>query len=61
MYVSFIKSPSCLSLQLISNDTSRALESLMEDTMLFYNSIEGEKLVLKSVPVVGEVRVALPV
>lgn len=54
VYVSHVKTPSCLSLQLIGESTSKALESLQEDLTFFYKSLRGNEYVLKN-PSVGEV------
>lgn len=57
VYVSHMKTPSCLSLQLIGESTSKALESLQEDLAFFYKSQRGGEYVLRN-PSVGEVGMA---
>lgn len=53
--MTYVKSPSCLCVQIIGEDTTQALDSLHEDMAQFYNSAVGDKSVIEEA-VIGQVR-----
>lgn len=55
VYVTHVHTPSCLCVQLIGENTTRALEYLLEDLTQFYNSSKGDGYMLKR-PQIGQVR-----
>ena len=42
VYITNVKTPSCMSMQLIGETTTKALEYLLEDITQFYNSKAGD-------------------
>ena len=54
VYVTYIKTPSCFCVQLISNTTTKALEALQEDMTAFFNSKDGNGYAIKE-PYIGQV------
>ena len=55
VYITYVKSPSALSVQLISQSTTGALEYLQEDISNFYNSPSGEECAFDSTLEIGQV------
>ena len=54
VYVTYVKTPSCFSVQLIGNTTTKALEALQEDMTTFFNSKDGDGYAVKE-PYIGQV------
>ena len=54
VYVTYVKTPSCFSVQLIGDATTKALEALQEDMTAFFNSKDGDGYAIKE-PYVGQV------
>ena len=57
VYVTNVKTPSCLCVQLIGETTTKALEYLQEDITQFYNSKAGYTLKIQN-PQIGQVQSA---
>lgn len=55
VYVSYVKSPSCLYVQIIGETTTKALESLSEEMYQFYSGKEGRKSTIECVQI-GQVQ-----
>lgn len=51
VYVSYVKSPSCLYVQVIGETTTKALESLSEEMSQFYSSKDGGKYSIECVEI----------
>eukprot|EP00731_Ephydatia_muelleri_P024907 Em0016g1178a len=51
VYVSYVKSPSCLYVQIIGETTTKALESLSEEMYQFYSGKEGRKSTIECVQI----------
>ena len=58
VYVTNVKTPSCLCVQLIGESTTKALEYLQEDITQFYNSRAGDALKIQD-PQIGQVQSTL--
>lgn len=54
VYVTHVHTPSCVCVQLIGENTTRALEYLLEDITQFYNSPKGDPYQLNK-PHIGQV------
>ena len=54
VYVTHVKTPSCFSVQLIGERTTKALETLHDDMASFFNSKDGNSYAIKE-PYVGQV------
>ena len=54
LYVTWVKSPSCMCVQLIGETTTKSLEYLLEDITQFFNSSAGDKYKIDD-PHVGQV------
>ena len=55
VYVTNVKTPSCLSVQLIGETTTKSLEYLLEDITQFYNSKAGDEYKIVE-PHIGQVK-----
>ena len=55
VYVTNVKTPSCLSVQLIGESTTKSLEYLLEDITQFYNSKAGDAYKILE-PQIGQVK-----
>lgn len=54
VFVTYVKTPSYLCVQIIGVNTTQALDSLHEDMAQFYNGISGDKLGISN-PTIGKV------
>ena len=55
VYVTWVKTPSCVCVQLIGESTTQCLEYLLEDITQFYNSKAGDAYRIKE-PEIGQAR-----
>ncbi len=58
VYVTWVKTPSCMSVQLIGETTTKSLEYLLEDITQFYSSSSGDRYKIND-PSIGQVSILL--
>ena len=58
VYVAHVKTPSCFTIQLIGEKTTKALEYLQEDLSQFYSGSESDKYRIDT-PYIGQVRICI--